>query len=120
MMTNGEAMSGQTTCDIRDREHHLCEELRDTVEALTMLISGDRECRVKALPKIGSEITLLLTAPTGKGKLMGRGGDTFQALRKVVAAASWPSGVAHRLILDESDSDYGERDRHGSDRRQER
>jgi len=74
-------------------------ELISTIEFLTRAISGDEESSVQALPQAGGEQTLVLTAPEGMGRLLGKGGETFKALRRVINAASWRTGISFRLVI---------------------
>ena len=69
------------------------------VKILTRAISGDEMATVSPLPVAGNEQTLVLASPNGIGRLLGRGGKTFEALRRVVNAASWRTGRSFRLAL---------------------
>ena len=77
------------------------DQLIDTVEQLTRAISGDSAARVLSLPVAGTELTLILEAPNGIGRLLGKGGDTFRALRRVVSAAAWRTGFSFRLVIND-------------------
>ena len=91
------------------------EQLISTVLHLTRAISGDPDARVTPLPIAGNEQTLELCAPKGMGRLLGSGGETFRALRRVVNAAAWHTGFAFKLVIDDP-RDPGR----GGDRRDER
>ena len=75
------------------------QELVNAVGLLTRAISGDAGATVRALPAAGGEQTLVLDARGGTGRLLGKGGGTFRALRRVVSAAAWRTGVAFRLVI---------------------
>lgn len=87
------------------------QQLVDTVRSLTRAISGDERATVRALPAAGGEQTLVLDAANGTGRLLGKGGETFRALRRVVSAAAWRTGISFRLVI----SDPRERLRESSD-----
>ncbi len=74
-------------------------ELIELVSLLTRVISGDANATVTPLPVAGNEQTLLLSTPEGTGRLLGRNGDTFHALQRVVSAAAWRTGLSFRLVI---------------------
>lgn len=75
------------------------EKLISLVDLLTTAISGDANACVRALPMAGSELTLVLSTPNGTGRLLGRNGETFRALQRVVSAAAWRTGYSFRLVI---------------------
>ncbi len=85
------------------------EQLIRTVELLTRAISGDEEAAVRQLPAAGGEQTLVLSAPTEIGRILGKGGRTLQALRRVVSAASWRTGFSFRLVINDPRKRFEER-----------
>jgi predicted RNA-binding protein YlqC (UPF0109 family) len=74
-------------------------DLRNIVLHLTQAITDDPAATVTALPIAGTEQTLCLYSKTGTGRLLGRHGETFKALCRVISAASWSTGLNFRLVL---------------------
>jgi len=77
------------------------DQLISIIEFLTKAISGDDSATVQSLPQVGREQTLVLAAPGGIGRLLGKGGGTFKALCRVAGAASWSTGVSVRLVIND-------------------
>lgn len=75
------------------------DKLISLVDLLTAAISGDRNACVRPLPMAGNELTLVLSTPNGTGRLLGRQGETFRALQRVVSAAAWRTGYSFRLVI---------------------
>ena len=71
------------------------------VDALTRAISGDGDATVRSLPLAGTEQTLVLSTANGTGRLLGKGGETFRALQRVISAAAWRTGIAIRLVIND-------------------
>lgn len=71
------------------------------VEALTRAVSGDERATCIPLPTAGSEQTLVLSAPRSTGRLLGKGGETFRSLQRVVNASAWRTGRTFRLVIDD-------------------
>lgn len=69
------------------------------VAELTRAITGDVSVELQVLPLAGSEQTLVLSTPNGTGRLLGRNGETFRALQRVVSAAAWRTGYSFRLVI---------------------
>jgi predicted RNA-binding protein YlqC (UPF0109 family) len=80
-------------------EQFSSDKLISLVGLLTAAISGDANAYVRALPVAGNEQTLVLSTPNGTGRLLGRQGETFRALQKVVSAAAWRTGFSFRLVI---------------------
>ena len=75
------------------------DQLIGTVKLLTCAISGDACSSVQPLPAAGGEQTLVLSAPNGTGRLLGRNGATFRALQRVASAMAWRTGTSFRLVI---------------------
>lgn len=82
-------------------DHVTPEQFIDTLEFLTRAISADSSATVWSLPRVGGEQTLILSAPNGTGRLLGKGGETFRALQRVASALAWRTGISFRLVIDD-------------------
>jgi predicted RNA-binding protein YlqC (UPF0109 family) len=82
-------------------------EIIDAVSFWVKSISGDPCATVTAQAPAGREITLLVRAGIGgRAALIGRYGETWRSLERLVRAAAWRSSARRslRLLLDETEN----------------
>ena len=75
------------------------EQLIDLAVYLGRTISADPDFKSEVRPVAGNRQTIVFTCTNGVGRLIGKGGQTFQALRQVISAAAWRTGLAFELLL---------------------
>ena len=68
------------------------------VGELTKSITRDPEANVTPFRQ-GSIMTLVLSSPAQISRLLGKNGETLTALKRVVDACAWATGLGFRLVI---------------------
>jgi hypothetical protein len=84
-------------------EEQLREDIPTVVALLLRAITNDSDSKVTTLPEAGGQTTLVLSAPAscGTGRLLGKNGETFRSLERVLTATGYACGTQWRLVVDD-------------------